>query len=430
MRWACPNPWSKAAPALVVWPSAARASDHAWGSTAFDDDGGSARRRPRVEALTRRPSAPIGGWRWPDPATGGRAGAGPAPAAGSGAGRRRPGCRAPRGASPSGRVTSAGESVWGGRRPGPVLRGVAGHEGEADASVVQVDPGCRLEEVAAEPRGVRLDQRHAHALPVDGAQVGGVVRRSPPDGSAPSAAAEASDGLPSRASRDGASSSTPSAPSHSTSGRSLPTAVAAATRADRPGAVVGVVGQAVTLGEPGPGQRQVALRRGRDGPEVVVPDAQAERRDPLGQGPGEIVGCVLALPQRQEALAELAAVEAVAPLPGDRLQGASGARPHDALPGTVQIADSSPHRPAAVPAGSWRCRRAGERPGTPCRRSRRHGRAPARAGGGRTGRAAPATRPRNPGRSPSGRPAGRAWRRAPRRAAGRRRRRIRPDPRP
>ena len=44
-----------------------------------------------------------------------------------------------------------------------------------EAAVVQVDPGVRLDQPRAEARRVRLDQRHAHALAVDRAQVGRVA---------------------------------------------------------------------------------------------------------------------------------------------------------------------------------------------------------------------------------------------------------------
>ena len=46
---------------------------------------------------------------------------------------------------------------------------------EADAPVVQEHAEVRKCEVAAEPVGVRLDQRHAHAVAVNGAQICGVA---------------------------------------------------------------------------------------------------------------------------------------------------------------------------------------------------------------------------------------------------------------
>ena len=267
------------------------------GSTAFDDDGRSARRRPRVEALTRARQHPSAGWRWPDPATDGRArsrastcsriwGWPSPPMVPSTAWSVAVGTGDQRGRERVGRAT-----------PGPVLGGVAGHEGEPDAPVVQDDPGRRLEEVAAEARGVRLDQRHAHALAVDGAQVGGVVRRSPPDGSAASAAAEASDGIPSRGEprRCRAARRRRRRPTAPPDGPARPPSPRRPGRPPRRRSS-GSSGRPSRSASQAAGQRQVALRRGRHGPEVVVPDAQAERRDPLGQGPGEVVGRVLACP--------------------------------------------------------------------------------------------------------------------------------------
>ena len=62
------------------------------------------------------------------------------------------------------RVASAGESVCGGRRPGPYSAGCPAPQREADATVVEVDAGVRLDEPRAEPGRVRLDQRHAHPV--------------------------------------------------------------------------------------------------------------------------------------------------------------------------------------------------------------------------------------------------------------------------
>ena len=65
--------------------------------------------------------------------------------------------------------------MCGGRRPGAELGRVAGLEREAQPAVVEVDAGVRLGDPGTETGGVRLDQRHAHAVAVDGAQVGGVA---------------------------------------------------------------------------------------------------------------------------------------------------------------------------------------------------------------------------------------------------------------
>ncbi len=72
-------------------------------------------------------------------------------------------------------MASAGESVCGGRRPGPYSAGWPGREAEADPAVVEVDAGVRLDQPRAEAGRVRLDQRHAHPVRVGGAQIGGVA---------------------------------------------------------------------------------------------------------------------------------------------------------------------------------------------------------------------------------------------------------------
>ncbi len=66
------------------------------------------------------------------------------------------------------------ERVWGlsSRR---VLGRVPFLHREAEPAVVQVDARRRLEQVAPEPRGVRLDERHADAVSVDDAQRGRVA---------------------------------------------------------------------------------------------------------------------------------------------------------------------------------------------------------------------------------------------------------------
>ena len=96
-------------------------------------------------------------------------------AAGSAAGRRRPSCRTRPASDPSGCVASAGVRRVRRAAAGSQLGRVAGLEREAEAAVVEVDAGVRLDEPRAEARRVRLDQRHAHPLLVDGAQVRGVA---------------------------------------------------------------------------------------------------------------------------------------------------------------------------------------------------------------------------------------------------------------
>ncbi len=76
---------------------------------------------------------------------------------------------------PSRSVTIAGVSVCGGCRPGAYSGRVPFLDREAEPAVVQVDARRRLEQVAPEARGVRLDERHADAVPVDDAQRGRVA---------------------------------------------------------------------------------------------------------------------------------------------------------------------------------------------------------------------------------------------------------------
>ena len=67
-------------------------------------------------------------------------------------------------------------------------------------------------------------------------------------------------------------------------------------------------------------EREIALRVRRNGPHPVAPRVDAERLDPFGARRGQVVGHVLAATEREEARAELAAVEPVPPAVGDRRQ--------------------------------------------------------------------------------------------------------------
>ena len=187
------------------------------------------------------------------------------------AGRRRPSCRTP----PPGRrraMPSAGDSVCGGRRPGPNSAGWPGLEVEADPTVVEVDAGVRLDEPRSEPGGVRLDQRHAHPVAVDRAQVRGVAvaagdRRSRRSlrgrRAAPRPAIASSSASPSavlvQARRGGRSR------------RPWRTRSARGPTPDRPGRPGSPIGSASIARR----QRQVSLRVGRDRVQV---DAERRRR--------------------------------------------------------------------------------------------------------------------------------------------------------
>src|SRR5690606_39434955 len=79
------------------------------------------------------------------------------------------------------RAVGAGDERGGegvrGPPSGAVLGGVARLQREADAAVVEVDPGTRLEQEAAGTGGVRLDEGDAEAVAVHGAEVRGVAVR-------------------------------------------------------------------------------------------------------------------------------------------------------------------------------------------------------------------------------------------------------------
>ena len=79
------------------------------------------------------------------------------------------------------------------------------------------------------------------------------------------------------------------------------------------------------LGHHGPGQRQVALRRRRHGPQVVAPRVGAQRRGPHGRAGGEVAGHEVAGAEVEEAPPELSVVEAVAAVAGDGAQRAGDA---------------------------------------------------------------------------------------------------------
>ena len=164
MRWACPKPWSKRPVVATSCPRAARPPP-----------------TPGARAPSRATAVPrgVGPDRKPRGLLLGREAE---PARGDGSGRR---LAVPERAGQelqqdlrlrvaAHRAEHRGEaSVEGGderrgqrvRRPPArrVLRRVALLEREAEPAVVQVDAGRRLEQVAPEARGVRLDERDADA---------------------------------------------------------------------------------------------------------------------------------------------------------------------------------------------------------------------------------------------------------------------------
>ncbi len=165
---ACPNPESHSGAPRGAVPPIGQVGRPTRRCVTFDRDARSTRRRPRVEAArfadqrpppgsdrpsgslavmeqTRRASCSmICGWASPPIV--------PMTAA----------------SEPSSRVAAIGSSVWGGRRPGANSAGWPGSQVEPDASVVEVDAGVRLDQMAPESRGVGLDERHRHLAAVPG----------------------------------------------------------------------------------------------------------------------------------------------------------------------------------------------------------------------------------------------------------------------
>ena len=181
IAWACPKPLSYGGRACDLVPACGEPGHPIVGRVALDRHGRCLAAGPRVEPGDGPCSAQRPARHGRGRATG-RSGTGaPRAAAGSAAGRRRPSCRTRRAARRPA-VAIAGQSVCGGRWPGVELGRMALAQVEAEAAVVQVDPGVRFGQPRAESGGVRLDQRDAHALAVDGAQVGrvAVAARCPP----------------------------------------------------------------------------------------------------------------------------------------------------------------------------------------------------------------------------------------------------------
>ena len=119
----------------------------------------------------------------------------------------------------------------------------------------------------------------------------------------------------------------------------------------RPRRVVGIPGQPGAVGDPGRGEREVALRARRHGPEAVVPGGKLEGRDPVGLRPGQVGLGVLAVAERQQPGAELPLVERPPSLSGDGSQRPGhprslddGARSETAVAGVVARLGKVGHR--------------------------------------------------------------------------------------
>jgi hypothetical protein len=201
---------------------------------------------------------------------------------------------------------------------------MAGPEREPDAAVVQADAGGGLEHVAPEAAGVRLDERHRRTIGIGGAQVHRPAVRNPGDERRATVAVDhgpAAGDLVLREQRADVGVLVE---------HRRPVAPGGPRRLDEevhPAAVGRVVGQRQALGDQCAEQDEVALAVGRDGPQVVAPGTGAERLDPVGQRPGEVVGGVLAGPEVEQAVAERAFVEAGASVldDGGEGQGHAGA---------------------------------------------------------------------------------------------------------
>ena len=214
---------------------------------------------------------------------------------------------------PSDAWRAPGDSVCGGRRPGPSSAGCPARQVEAEAAVVQVDPGVRLDEVAAEAGRVRLDQRHADPPPSRRSRrcTGTSCRRRASARCVPRRAR----GRSGRAGASiSASSAAPSASSWSTSGRSKPAAVAASISRWAHRGSSGSSGRSSRSASRGRAEREVALRVRADRVQV-----DAERRRAVSGstqsacvrgevGLGEQAGA-----EFEQTVAERAAVEPVAP---------------------------------------------------------------------------------------------------------------------
>ena len=153
---------------------------------------------------------------------------------------------------------------------------------------------------------------------------------------------------PARASM-AATRAAPSAASWSTSGRSKPAVAAASTRRWAHAASAGSGGRPIASASAGRAEEQVALRVRADRGQLDAPRPCRQRRDPVGLHGGQVGLAVQAVAEREEALAERAAVERLAAAADDRLQrerdARAGARAH---PASVACSTSSAKRSRAA----------------------------------------------------------------------------------
>ena len=160
--------------------------------------------------------------------------------------------------------------------PRPELGRMPGLQAEAEAAVVQVDPGRRLDEPRPEARGVGLDQADGEAGGVGGAQVRRVAGVRGHRAAAGPLEVEQVGPRPWIAS----SSAAPSASSWSTSGRSKPAVAAASTRRWAHAASSGSSGSPTASASASGAEEQVALRVRADRVQL-----DAERVEPAAARP-------------------------------------------------------------------------------------------------------------------------------------------------
>ena len=221
-----------------------------------------------------------------------------------------------------------GERVCGGRRPGATSAGWPGTSEKPTPRLCRKTPV--VGSTRCEPKSSALDcvsdtprpsASCAHRCVVSPSPRRATSRGRPvPRRPAPRRVAPrgcASTRAAAAARRSGSRSASPSAPSKSTAGRSWPTARQRLDEQVGPLRVVRVGPEAGRLGHRGAGQREVALRRGRHGPQLVAPRAGAQRRAPRRRAGGEVGRREVAAAELEQAPAELPLVEAVAAVAGD-----------------------------------------------------------------------------------------------------------------
>ena len=211
--------------------------------------------------------------------------------------------------------------------PGGQLVGVAGHQAEPGAPVVEEHAGVAGRQAAADAVEVGLDQRDAHAGAVPAAQVGraaGARRRSPPDSGGVGV-----DGIEQR----------PQSPGRDEIGGAQRDPGGIGDEIDGVGGhrpvgldeVVGVQGgpggRAQSLGDPAAGEGDVTATVGRDRPPVPPVHRRPDRVHPVGLHGCQVLGGDEASGGLGDRRTDGPAVEAGATLFGEGAQRLSQAPP-------------------------------------------------------------------------------------------------------